>query len=196
MTQLWDFLAKSKEPLAAAQSIATILALIIGGLGAYFKIFKGRIYTRRLEPSISASILSGEGYKCAAVKISIKNVGQARVDLDLRDSTVSARYYIKSNYEQWFHNAFWSDLGTTNAITRHEWVDPGEIVTEERLFALPYNTDVIAVEFQLRLLSRPPRYAFWRPRTEWNASTVVNAAESPVPKHAPPAASESPVAAK
>lgn len=184
MTQLRTILTQWKDALAAAQSAATILALIVGAFWAYFKVFKGRIYTRRLEPTISATIRSGQDYMCAIVKITVTNVGLARVDLDLNDSTISAKYYDKASYEPTFHNVIWSDLGTTDAFIHHAWVEPGEVVTEERLFALPIDL-LIAAEFHLRLLSKPTYFFFFwrRPRTEWNALTVAycDDAHSPAP---------------
>jgi hypothetical protein len=157
--------------LATVQSIATVAALIVGGFWAYFKVFKGRTYTKRLEPSVSAKLVVKEDYTCAVVRVSIRNVGLTRVDIDLLDSAIKVYSYTRENYEPEFHNAIWTDLGTIDALVHHAWIEPGENLIEDRLLALP-NEKPIAIMLKLRLLPKLPSFSLRRQRTEWNAVAV------------------------
>src|SRR4051794_12870338 len=98
MDQLKNFLAAWKDALSALQSIATMAALLVGGLWAYFKLFKGRTYTRRLEPAIEIKkTIFTDDYSCLIMKVSIKNVGLTRVDIDMRSSTIDVMSYARDD---------------------------------------------------------------------------------------------------
>lgn len=174
-----EFLALWKDAFASLQSITTILALVIGGIWAYFKVFRGRIYSKRLEPNINASVLSGTHYQCMVAKICVKNVGLTRVDVDVESSVIEVQSYASSDYLPEFHNAMWDELGTTNALKYHKWIEPGETICEEILIALP-NINLIALRIRLRLLPSVPNIFKRRKRTEWNAVTVVTSFEKQV----------------
>ena len=170
-----DILAQSKDALAACQSVATILVAFLGALWAYFKLIKGRVYNRRLEPAIKAKVLKAEHHTCILVSITIKNVGLTRVDLDQSSSTIIVNVYSARDYVSEFHNALWREVGIVQALLHHSWIEPGELVSEERLIALPHD-DIIAVGVRLRLLPVRPRYLFWRCRPVWNSLTVTGSA--------------------
>lgn len=186
MDSLKTFLTQWKDALAAVQSAVTVLGLLVGALWAYFKVFKGRIYTQRLEPCIGAKLIYGNGYLCAVVEITIKNVGLTRVDIDTELSAIEADIYTVNDYAPQFHNAMWTRLGVVSAVQHHAWVEPGEIVSEERLLALP-NERPIALGLRLRVLPKASRYRGWRQLIEWNALAVAfdEGANSPMPVQDP-----------
>lgn len=172
LTAVAAWLAARKDAIAAVQSLVTILAIFVGGWWAYFKIIKGRVYRRRLEPSIRARLVSLPDHPCAVVTVTIENVGLTRVDIDRESSTIETSVYAPADHVAEFHNAMWRDLGTTDALRHHDWVEPGEVVSEERLFALP-DEPVIALGLRLTLLPKRRSLMPWARRTEWNALAVA-----------------------
>jgi hypothetical protein len=69
------------------ESVLKDVALIVGGLFAYWKFFMGRTFQPRLEPSVSASARVEENQTSLSVVCKLKNVGLSRVDLD-REASV------------------------------------------------------------------------------------------------------------
>src|SRR3954453_560985 len=95
------------------------------------------------------------------MSVNIKNIWLTRVDLNIELSAIEVSIYTIDYYEPELHNAFWTKLGVIQAIKYHRWIEPGEVVMEERLIALPNETP-IALGLRLRLLAKVPVYAFWR----------------------------------
>lgn len=197
-----------KDVIGAVQSLLTMLALLLGGAWAYFKFVKGRVFVTRLEPSLEGRIVRQDGLQLAIVEIGIKNVGLSRVDLNRKLSSIEICGYPPGNYFPEFHNALVDRIGVTQAVTLHEWIEPGEFISEQHLLALPPEP-LVALKLKLTILQARPRdwpfellqwaktrlkLAFLNPKpskwalgVEWNAVAFVTQDPPPQAPVAPPA---------
>ena len=61
--------------------IATITAVLVGGVFAYYKFVRGRIFRMRCGVQISAKMVSVQSQKCAAIEVRFSNNGQNPVSV-------------------------------------------------------------------------------------------------------------------
>lgn len=122
------------------ESVLKDIALIVGGLFAYWKFFMGRTFQPRLEPSISASARVEENQTSLCVVCKLKNVGLSRVDLD-REASVLRLYLqtvvLKPNTVVELQ---WSDSPdkAVDVFHKHQWIEGGETIEDAHLFVFPY----------------------------------------------------------
>jgi hypothetical protein len=164
----------AKNILEVAQKALTILALLAGGVWGYYKFFKGRVFRIRLEPTISGRVLPLNNSTYLLVTISLKNVGLSKVDLEqegtgLRLSTHKAVPRLDDPIE-----ADWSHLTTFPVFREHAWIEPGETITEDRMFVVP-GIDHFAFQLVIRLISHKVAIR----TTKVLSTTPENAEESP-----------------
>ena len=171
------WLATNKDAFSALQSVVTILAVLAGAFWGYLKVIRGRVYTTRLEPTVAGRVVSGTDYQALVLAVSIRNVGLTRAWIDQERSTLEVKYMSGEDYEPVYHSPALTPLGVHNAIRYHQWVEPGECIKEESLFALPMTPmHALTVQFRLlRLGSNRQRQGggLGRSGVEWNAVTVV-----------------------
>lgn len=175
MSNLPPAVELTKAVVEIVQGVMTTLAIIVGAIWAYFKVLKGRVYTRRLEPSLEGTIVSGTGHKLLVVRLAIKNVGLTRVNLDGDRSTLEVRAYRPADYIAEFHNAFTQRLGVVQAVRSHGWIEPGECINENHLLALP-NDDLLGVVVRLSLLEDRKRQSP-KDAIVWNAVAIITPGE-------------------
>ena len=67
--------ARTKDFAQVFATVTQTLALIAGGVWAYFKFAKGRTFRDRLSPTLSGKLVSIDGSVFLIVTVQIKNVG-------------------------------------------------------------------------------------------------------------------------
>ena len=75
MSNLPPSVELTKAVVDIAQGAMTTVAIVVGAIWAYFKVLKGRVYTRRLEPALEGTMVMGSSHKLLVVRLAIKNVG-------------------------------------------------------------------------------------------------------------------------
>jgi hypothetical protein len=83
---------RTKDFAEAFASVTQSLALIAGGVWAYFKFAKGRTFRDRLTPTVSGKLISIDGAVFLSVTIQLENVGLSRIAFD---HTASALYVFE-----------------------------------------------------------------------------------------------------
>jgi len=71
--------ARTKEFTEAFANVIQSLALIAGGIWAYFKFAKGRTFRDRLTPTVNGKLVSINGSVFLNVTIQLQNVGLSRI---------------------------------------------------------------------------------------------------------------------
>jgi hypothetical protein len=145
-----------------AASIATILAICAAGAWAYFQFVSGRVNRPRLELNTSAVVDSNETTMSLLTTTQLKNVGLSKVALN-RDGTATRISVSDERVPKEFHAADWRHVATVGAFIDHEWIEPGELIQDQRLFVLP-KVAYIGFRVEVRVASR---------QSEWNAATIV-----------------------
>jgi hypothetical protein len=127
--------------ISAALNIAQIAAIVIGGLWAYWKFVKGRIFHKRAEPTVEASLLSiGSSYAVRA-RVTLENTGSS--DVPLRVTLLILAAYSGALDER--GHAQWRDVARAHAFCDdagkrdHEEVESQETITDEVLIPLGPN---------------------------------------------------------
>jgi len=156
---------KTKDFTEAFANVTQSLALIAGGVWAYFKFAKGRTFRDRLSPTVSGKLISIDGAVFLVVTIQLKNVGLSRIAFD---QTASALYV--------FENAV-SEVDEilrvkNNRLTlfrvfddKDRYIEPNEVSERQTLLALPHVSNV---GYQLEL------EVFSDSGYTWRATTIVD----------------------
>ena len=151
--------------------LVKILAILAGGVAAYYKFVKGRVHVSRLELKVSGSILSKDNVNYLLTTACIKNIGLAKVDIDHEDSglrIISCKPMANVTTAQlpdWQDNA-----SVFNVFEDDPWIEPGETVEEKYLIAIPaYNQ--APFRLQLRIVSEN---GWWQANgiAQWQSDTV------------------------
>lgn len=129
--------------LSAAESAATIVALAVGGVWAYFKFVKDRVYRPRLDVTIEAGTVLLEDKPHVACRLSVKNIGTSKVRL-LQEGT-GLRVSSMAGMAQNFIEPDWEAKKVHEVFKEHEWIESSETIRHEVIFQ-------IASESQLPLL--------------------------------------------
>ena len=160
-------LSKTKDVIDIVKDIATVIALGVGAIWAYFNFFKGRTYRPRLEPKVTGKLIKKNGASYLAVTAQLKNVGLSDVKINQEGSALRIfAYSITENLPE-AQSVEQSRLITLSVFEDHGWIEPGELIEDQRLIAIP-NIEYPAIQIKLRLVS----YGI-----EWNSAAII---ESPL----------------
>jgi len=163
-----------------AAAIAGIVALIVGGLWAYFLFVKGRTFSNRLEPSAEGELLQVNGKTMVRLKLVVKNAGASVFTFADHPKAV---YLYATAAADWVSaaNVLWSDpyLRLTRILENHDWIEGGETIVDEVLVSVP-DGDWLAYRLEVRLGSRSGDFRRWlashshiRGDLQWRTTVVV-----------------------
>lgn len=140
-----DSVEKVTDTLA---HIATVFALIAGGVWTYYTFIKGRVLTPRLEPHVSGRILHRGRTKFLLVRLSLTNRGATKVEVDQK-GTALVVYALALDADA---DAAWKLVKACEVFLNHKWIEPGEAVEEPALVPLP-AAEQAAFKLRLRVNS-------------------------------------------
>jgi hypothetical protein len=133
--------------LSAAESAATIVALVVGGVWAYFKFIKGRVYRPRLQVTIETDTLLLKDQAYLVCSLSLKNIGSSKIMLVQQGSGLrvsSMKGPVKAFSEpDWVHET------VHDVFQHHEWIESSEAITHEFLFPVDVSKGVLLLEARL-----------------------------------------------
>ena len=152
----------------AVASLAQASAIVLGGLWAYFKFIRGRTFAHRLEVAVEASRIANAARPAIKVTASLKNVGLTKLPLRVARVTVFAIRPNDDDVEE-------SELEKQRVFADHEWLEAEERITDEMLFLVPDNSDLLGV----RVTCEAIEGRRWRKGgLGWAATTVTAVGES------------------
>lgn len=152
----WTVLAAAtgegfKDITAGLGSIVTAIAVVIGGIWAYFKFVRGRTYRPRLAVKMLAQWRLVNGRHMLHARIIVTNIGASVVSLHqtggtgLRVSLLSARQPDPPSSTSW-------DVVRVFEILRdHEWIEAGETVSDDQLLDIDVEEPEMSL-FEARLV--------------------------------------------
>lgn len=139
------------------QASVTGLALIIGGLFAYYRFFKEETYSKRLQPSVSTAVSRSAGHLCVVVTATAKNAGQVTVNLNNNLTRFITSVRKLGDLE-------WTDYVVETIFIEQDWVRPGETISDEKWVEIldsgeaALKTDIVVAATE----------------DQWGASDIVN----------------------
>lgn len=155
--------SKTKDIFDVLKNAATIIAVGAGAVWAYFNFFKGRTYRSRLEPKVSGKVISRSGAYYLMVTAQLKNVGLSNVRIDQKGSALRVFAYVVSERPSKPRSVEQSRLITLSVFEEHGWIEPGELIEDQRLIAIP-DVEHVALQIKLRLISD---------KIEWNSAAII-----------------------
>ena len=143
---------RTKEFTEALANVAQSLALVAGGVWAYFKFTKGRTFQDRLIPSVSGKFVVVDKSVFLVVTTRIKNVGLANITFNPKASIVIVSEFIQSETDEIVRVV-------NNRLTsfrmfedKDEYIEPNEIMERQCLIALP-QVSVIGYQLDFEVFS-------------------------------------------
>jgi hypothetical protein len=134
----------------------TALAVIIGGVWAYFKFVKGRTYRPRLEPGLSGEWRLVGDKQMLQARITAKNIGASKFTL-LQKGTGLRISVLARDQSPAPAPADWTSLRVFEVFREHQWIEPGETVCDDLLLNLG-TSQPVATLFEARLVCRWSRW--------------------------------------
>jgi hypothetical protein len=140
-----------KEALDAVKNGMTIVAIVIGGIWTYYNFIKGKIYSPRIEVHITGRVIKKEGFSYLVAIAQLKNVGTVRVSIDNEATVLIVHSYeFKPEKVTDMRDAPTKRLGVPKVFVEHEWVNPGTVIEDQKLFLIP-DGEKLAFRIQLHV---------------------------------------------
>lgn len=126
------------------------IALIIGGIWAYFKFAKGRTFRPRIKVDLSGKWVSIGEKRLLQIRVTVGNIGTSVVR-KLERGTGMRISVPDVNQSTPPALISWRSVGVFNTLVEHEWIEPGETVSDDRLLDLGTSEPVV-VQVEVRLI--------------------------------------------
>ena len=156
---------RTKDFTDAFANLMQSVALIAGGVWAYFKFAKGRTFQDRLTASVSGKFVSIDGSVFLVVTTQLHNVGLSRIAFDQELSFLSVFEYVESPAEEAFSvkNKWLTSLRVFGDDDRY--IEPSEIVERQTLITL-LRPATIGYQLEVKIAADSGY--------EWRATTIVD----------------------
>ncbi|HEY4422564.1 MAG TPA: hypothetical protein VGN10_00065 [Pyrinomonadaceae bacterium] len=145
-----------------AQTFANVtqsLALIAGGVWAYFKFAKGRTFRDRLTTTVSGRLVSIDGAVFLIVAIRLQNVGLSRIAFDQEVNSLEVSEFVPLETEELLSVQYILLASFTVFGEDEKYIEPNEIVARQTLIMLPHVSNI---GYQLELQVSSNSGYLWR----------------------------------
>jgi hypothetical protein len=138
----------------AISKTITAVAVIIGGVWAYFKFVRGRTYRPRLEVNLAGQWWPVNGKWLLQTRVMVKNVGASKVEL-IQKGTGLRVSVPGTDQPSPPASVVWASKKVFVILNEHSWIEPGETVSDDHLIDLGVsNTCPTLLEVRLVLRRR------------------------------------------
>jgi hypothetical protein len=161
-----------------------IVAIVAGAGWAYFKFARGRTLKPRAELDVTGRIVSDGGHRAVLAKVTFKNEGLSWIQFEkAAQKGVFVHELTAGRWPEADRNVEWSDSVMRSLVLEdHDWVEPGETVSDEVLVPLGLSGDEpLAYRVVARVAVRQRRVLLRTvPGEQWAANVVVPGRLEPV----------------
>jgi hypothetical protein len=140
-----------KTIVEIAGTTVTALAVIAGGLWAYFKFVRGRTFRPRLELGMSGQWRMIKDEPLIHARLTVKNIGATNVSL-LQKGTGLRISRLDPDQPGSAEPARWQRIRVFEIFREHAWIEPGETISDDLLIRLGGGQQTLL--FELRLIWR------------------------------------------
>ncbi len=129
--------SRTKDVTDGFRNVTQGLAFIAGGIWAYFKFVKGRMFKESLIPAVSGKFTSIDRVNYLVVTIQVKNVGLSKIEIDHRSALIILEYTSSPSTE--LHTVDDNNrVGAFDVFNKADnFIEPNEIIEAQRLIAMP-----------------------------------------------------------
>jgi hypothetical protein len=128
-----------------------ILAVIIGGGWAYMKFVKGRIFSTRLEPTVTGHCFHDKRGDYVIATIKLKNVGASNIVLQKAGTVLTVAGCPRATSGALERPVQWREINVKSIFEDHTSVEPSETIENSVLVDLPPH--MIAVRLEARVVA-------------------------------------------
>jgi hypothetical protein len=144
---------------STVESFTTAVGIVVGGVWAYFKFIKDRIYRPRVNLTVEAGHVTVDGVRFLACRATIENKGASK--LKVQDGTVLI-VRTGSVGEGALLATHWSSneddaTAMVKVFGKHEWLESTEIVCDDVMVRLE-GSETTIYRVELRLLVGHPSW--------------------------------------
>lgn|SRR2546423_2478041 len=150
--------------LDLVRTIVQVAAIAVGAVWGYYQFIRSRTFKRRLDATVSGSVLHEGGAVYVRVSSKAKNVGLCKVKLRQAGTAVEILSHAPKGKPNGIAVVNWEYLGTFSIFQKHLVVEPGETIADELLIALPALLTGQVFRLELRIVSKG---------IEWNALSIL-----------------------
>jgi hypothetical protein len=147
--------------LDGANKAVASAAFLVGGIWAYYKFIRGRVYRPRLEPTIAVRAFQRTAHDYLVASISLKNVGTSKVEIKQEGSALRV-FCTPLRVEAPPQVTEWKRVATLPVFEAHAWIESTETIEDTPLIYLP--PEQLAAKLELRIVGQA---------LEWNAKAIV-----------------------
>lgn len=128
------------------------VAIVVGGVAAYFKWFRGRVYRPRLETTAGGSLKTNGG-QYLHVTVRTKNVGLSEVRIEEKGSGVRILSGQPASGLTIVKNVVWKHCASFPIYEEHGWIESNETIEHQRLVQLPQQ-EYLAFRIEVSIASK------------------------------------------
>lgn len=182
-------IASWKETVEVLSALVTMGAITAGGIGAYFKFFKGRVFHTRLELALTHSWMQKGDTLYLQMSASAKNTGTSNVTLLKSEPS---EHFLEVEVCDAVPNAAhweicgWQRVKTLPLFEIEDNIEAGESITKDELIIVPLSNGIaLKISVYVRARKNPFKQFFDRDQDyhTWKCEKIVYSPESPLRSH-------------
>lgn len=174
----WDRTVDNVEKATDTfEHVTTGIAFIVAGIWAYHRYVKTREDKPRLEPSISAEPVPFGGAQYMLVTLQIRNTGVCDVDISQKGTGLEVSVMTRGSANGNAAPAAWAAPPVYEVFENHQWIEPGETITDQVLVDTPPDEQLI-LKLDFRLYSQK-NHVRWQAVAIVPTPEIADGAESP-----------------
>jgi hypothetical protein len=139
--------------LDGLEKIFTILAIIAGGLWAYYHYRKDRVHKIKFEHNISGKVIFSDKVEYLVIEICLKNLGLSKIDIKHEGSALRVFACEEKEAIPHVQDVEWQRIRTLKVFEKHQWIESGETIQEQRLIVVP-KKNYFAYRAHLRITAK------------------------------------------
>ena len=120
-----------KNIVDIVSGIVTVLAVIVGGVWAYFRFVKERTYRPRLGVNMTGTWVAVADRYLLIAEITVMNIGQSVINL--RQRGTGLRVSKLTSLPTTVGPVQWEPIKVYEIYKDHEWIEPSETVSDQLL---------------------------------------------------------------
>jgi hypothetical protein len=128
--------------ISAGAALLQALAIVVGGVWAYYKFARGQPFAPRAEVRVHGKLLTSDRTRGIIVAATLHNPGETQ--LPIRAPSVTAEAVVR---EGWGAPPRWKEVGFAPIFEDHHWLEARETVTDETVIPLPERDGTANGEF-------------------------------------------------
>ena len=136
-----------KDWAEVVETALKALGILAAGGWAYFNYFRGRIYKARLRIEVEGEEFKKGPDRYLLIRLEVENKGLSKVQIEQAGTGLRVL-----THGDWVDPLNTEHLETLSVFEEHEWVEPGEIISDEKIVHLP-SADMLAIRLEFHLVS-------------------------------------------